>query len=92
MREAENPRECPWWRQTRLALSSTWHVSPGYWKEKEQPAVGSEMVEKTVAQVRKCKRHGLYMGSICGSGRSPGGGHGNPLQYSCLESPKDRGA
>ena len=27
-----------------------------------------------------------------GSGRSPGGGHGNPLQYSCLENPVDRGA
>ena len=26
-------------------------------------------------------------GLIFGSGRSPGGGHGNPLQYSCLESP-----
>ena len=26
-------------------------------------------------------------GSIPGSGRSPGGGHGNPLQYSCLENP-----
>ena len=26
-------------------------------------------------------------GSIAGSGRSPGGGHGNPLQYSCLENP-----
>ena len=24
--------------------------------------------------------------------RSPGGGHGNPLQYSCLENPRDRGA
>ena len=32
------------------------------------------------------------MGSIPGSGRSPGGGHRNPLQYSCLESPMDRGA
>ena len=31
-------------------------------------------------------------GSISGSGRSPGGGHGNPLQYSCLENPMDRGA
>ena len=28
-------------------------------------------------------------GSIPGSGRSPGGGHGNPLQYSCLENPMD---
>ena len=31
-------------------------------------------------------------GSIPGSGRSPGGGHGNPLQYSCLVNPVDRGA
>ena len=31
-------------------------------------------------------------GSILGSGRSPGEGHGNPLQYSCLENPMDRGA
>ena len=30
--------------------------------------------------------------SIPGSGRSPGGGHGNPLQYSCLQNPMDRGA
>ena len=30
--------------------------------------------------------------SIPGSGRSPGGGHGNPLQYSCLENSMDRGA
>ena len=29
---------------------------------------------------------------IPGSGRSPGGGNGNPLQYSCLENPMDRGA
>ena len=31
-------------------------------------------------------------GSIPGSGRSPGGGHGNPLQYFYLENPMDRGA
>ena len=30
-------------------------------------------------------------GLIPESGRSPGGGHGNPLQYSCLENPMDRG-
>jgi len=29
---------------------------------------------------------------VPGSGRSPGGGHGNPLQYSCLENPVDRRA
>ena len=27
------------------------------------------------------------LGSVTGVGRSPGGGHGNPLQYSCLENP-----
>ena len=32
------------------------------------------------------------VGSIPRSGRSPGGGHGNPLQYSCLENPMDKGA
>ena len=31
------------------------------------------------------------MGSISGSGRSPGEGNGNPLQYSCLGNPMDRG-
>ena len=32
------------------------------------------------------------MGLIPGSGRSPGGGRGSPLHYSCLENPVDRGA
>ena len=32
------------------------------------------------------------VGLIPGSGRSPGGGHGNPFQSSCLENPLDRGA
>ena len=31
-------------------------------------------------------------GSIPGSGKSPGGGNGNLLQYTCLENPMDRGA
>ena len=33
-----------------------------------------------------------HVDSITGLGRPPGGGHGNPLQYSCLESPMYRGA
>ena len=32
------------------------------------------------------------LSSIPGLGRSRGGGNGNPLQYSCLENPMDRGA
>ena len=37
----------------------------------------------------KCRRH-KRLGSIPGSGRSSGGWHGNPLQYSCLENSRDR--
>ena len=37
-----------------------------------------------------CNAGDLY--SVPGLGRSPGAGHGNPLQYSCLENPLDRGA
>ena len=39
-----------------------------------------------------CAGHIRDVGLIPGSGRSPGGGHGNPLQYSCLENPMDRRA
>ena len=43
--------------------------------------------KEPVCQFRRCSR----WGSIPGSGRSPGGGHGNPCQYSCLENPTNRG-
>ena len=36
--------------------------------------------------------HARDMGLICGLGKSPGVGNGNPLQCSCLENPMDRGA
>ena len=39
----------------------------------------------------QCRRH-RDVGSIPGLGRSSGGGHGNPLQYSCLENAMERGA
>ena len=46
------------------------------------------MVKNLTASVGDVRDVGL----ISGSGRSPGGGHGNPFQYSCLENPIDRGA
>ena len=46
------------------------------------------MVKNTPASAGDIRDTGL----IPGSGRSPGGGHGNPLQYSCLKNPVDRGA
>ena len=42
--------------------------------------------------VKKTPANAGDLGSIPGLGRSPGGGHGNPLQYSCLENPMGRGA
>ena len=46
------------------------------------------MVKNLLANVEDIRDVGL----IPGSGRSPGGGHGNPLQYSCPENTTDRGA
>ena len=46
------------------------------------------MVKNPLANAGDVRDAGL----IPGLGRSPGGGHGNPLQYSCLENPMDRGA
>ena len=42
--------------------------------------------------VKKPPANAGDIGSIPGLGRSPGGGHGSPLQYSCLENPMDGGA
>ena len=44
------------------------------------------VVKNPPANARDLRDAGL----ISGSGRTPGGGHGNPLQYSCLENPMDR--
>ena len=46
------------------------------------------MVKTSPANAGDIREAGL----IPGSGRSPGAGHGNPLQYSCLENPMDREA
>ena len=42
--------------------------------------------------VRNLPANARDTGSISEEGRSPGGGHGNPLQYSCLENPTDKAA
>ena len=43
------------------------------------------------SEVKASARNAGDLRSIPGLGRSPGEGHGNPLQYSCLENPMDRG-
>ena len=44
------------------------------------------------SEVKASAWNARELGSIPGSGRSSGEGNGNPLQYSCLENPMDRGA
>ena len=51
---------------------------------------GDSNVELVVKYLPASSRDIRYTGSIPRSGRSPGGGHGNPLQYSSLENPMDR--
>ena len=63
--------------ETSLSLSHFMRGFPGGASGKNLPA--------NVGHVREA-------GSIPGSGRSPGGRHSNPLQYSCLENPTERGA
>ena len=59
-----------------MHLSSDYYV-PGSSVVKNMPAIAGDTKD---------------VGSIPGSGRSTGGGHGNPFQYSCPENPMDRGA
>ena len=57
-------------------------------KRKDTNALGALMVVQNLPTNSGDIRDA---GSIPGLRRSPGGGHGNPLQYSCLENPMDRG-
>ena len=53
---------------------------------------GASQVALVVRNLPTSARDLSDTGSIPGLGRFPGGGNGNPLQYSCLENPMDRGA
>ena len=52
----------------------------------------ASQVALAVKNVSASERGIRDMGSVPGLARSPGEGHGNPLQYSCLENTMDRGA
>ena len=60
-----------------------------YWKV-VMYITGASLVARGKESACKAKNAG-DAGSIPALGGSPGGGHGTPLQYSCLESPRDRG-
>ena len=95
-------RFSPWVR--KISWRTAWQPSPVFLpgqRHGQKSLVGyspqgrteSEMTEVTQHEVGKdsaCNTRGV--GSILASGRSPGEGNGNPLQYSCLRNPTDRGA
>ena len=56
------------------------------------PTSGASQVALVVKNLPANAGDAREVGSIPGSGRSPGEGNGNPLQYSCLENPMDGGA
>ena len=68
------------WRAIHLRLSHGYVRIP-WW-------LSSKKKKKKKKIHLPSRRHGFY---ILGLGRSPGEGNGNPLQYSCLENPMDRG-
>ena len=81
--------------QTSTAIFSFWDVSIFWLFLKFLYRVGIMMTVKLVLVVKNplANAEDIRDTSLApGLGRSPGRGHGNPLQYSCLENPMDRGA
>ena len=74
-----------------LKLSDLVHPFPPK-VEREEESHHSSQGAMVVKNLPAGAGNGRGVGWIPGSGRSPGGGRGNPLQYSCLENPMDRGA
>ena len=72
-----------------ITLSTTVSPSPS-WLEKSSPVTGENRLPRWLSGNLPANTGDL--GSVPGSGRSPGKGNGNSLQYSCLENPMDRGA
>ena len=65
----------------------------GYdWSDLAVAAAYSEMGSPGGSGRKEPAHNAGDLGSIPALGRAPGGGHGNPLQYSCLDNPMDRGA
>ena len=63
-----------------------------YWYPWWNKVISTEIwTSQVVLVVKNSSANTRDVGSIPGLGRSPGGGHGNPLQYSSLENPKERG-
>ena len=85
-----------WWAAVYgVTQSRTWlkWLSSSRYPSKmsAHPIVWASQVALVVKNLPSSAGDIIDAGLIPGSGRSPGGGHGNPLQYSCLGNPMDRG-
>ena len=70
-----------------FTISTTWEAHIGLW---HHPIPCASQVAPWVKNPPASAGDTRDVGSVPGSGRSPGAGHGYPLQCSCLESPMDR--
>ena len=77
----------------RRVMSGVWHGAIHWIHRLATTALGSGLPRWISGETSSCNAEDTGdRGSVSGSGRSPGGGHGNPLQYCCLENPMERGA
>ena len=72
----------------RLRCAASLREKTGFWPMSPAWCGASQVV----LVVKNPPANARDLDSVPWSGRSPGGGHGNPLQSSCLENPRDRGA
>ena len=79
--------ESPW-----VTGSSFPHILRAKQTGESKQQQGASLVAKTIKNLPANAGDAGELGLILGLGRYPGVGSGNPLQYSCLENPTDRGA
>ena len=86
----ENPIDGgAWWAAVHAVAQSRTRL------KRLSSSSSSRGASQVVLMVKNPPANAGYLRDVCstpGSRRSPGGEHGNPLQYSCLENPVDRGA
>ena len=87
----ENPRDGGAWWAAVYGVAQSWTRLKRLSSSSSSSAGASQVVLVVKKPACHCRRLG-EVGLIPAWGRSPGEGHGSPLQYSCLENPMDRGA
>ena len=86
----ENPRDGGAWGAAIYGVTQS--QTRLKWLGSSSSSRGQNKAASSSSEVKASACNARDLSSIPGSGRSPGEGNGNPLQYSCLENPMDRGA